>query len=95
MEELLIKFKNSHFFTRIAESDEALWSRRKTHETYGGKFIPIESCNDSLAVDRGSLDASTSGGIAKNDVKCSQLANGDIVVCFINNIHWGSLDYAF
>ncbi|KAK9050981.1 hypothetical protein SSX86_027606 [Deinandra increscens subsp. villosa] len=78
-EELLNIFKNSHFFTRIAESNEALWSRRKTHETNGGKFIPIESCNDVVAVDRGTLDASTSGGIAKNDVKCSQLANGDIV----------------
>ncbi|KAI3524516.1 hypothetical protein L1887_03174 [Cichorium endivia] len=28
---------------------------------------------------RESLDASTSGGVAKNDVKCSLLANGDIV----------------
>ncbi|KAI3744540.1 hypothetical protein L1987_57623 [Smallanthus sonchifolius] len=85
-EELLKRFKNSHFFTRIAESDEALWSRRKTHETNGGKFIPIESCNDDVAVDRGILDASTSGGIAKNDVKCSQLANGDIVVLLKVNI---------
>ncbi|KAI7748379.1 hypothetical protein M8C21_034017 [Ambrosia artemisiifolia] len=78
-EELLKRFKNSHFFTRIAESDEALWSRRKTRETDEGKFIPVESCNDYVALERGSLDASTSGGIAKNDVKCSRLANGDIV----------------
>ena len=40
-----------------------------------------------MLVDRGSLDASTSGGLAKNDVKCMMLANGDIVVCFIKDIH--------
>ncbi|KAL8227533.1 hypothetical protein R6Q57_015117 [Mikania cordata] len=84
--ELLKGFKNSHFFTRIAESDEALWSRRKTHENNGGKFIPLESCNDDVAVDRGILDASTSAGISKNDVTCSQLANGDIVVLLKVNI---------
>ncbi|KAJ0676456.1 hypothetical protein HanPSC8_Chr12g0540961 [Helianthus annuus] len=85
-EELVKRFKNSHFFTRIAESDETLWSRRKIHETNGGKFIPVEYCNDYEAVERGILDASTSGGIAKNDVKCSQLANGDIVVVLQVNI---------
>ncbi|XP_024987800.1 uncharacterized protein LOC112522732 [Cynara cardunculus var. scolymus] len=91
-EALLKRFRNSHFFARIAEADEALWSRRKTQETFpgststiGGKFLPVESSNDvnkepPLNVDRGSLDASTSGGVAKNDVKCSLLANGDIVV---------------
>ncbi|XP_076894248.1 uncharacterized protein LOC143546464 [Bidens hawaiensis] len=84
--ELLKRFKSSHFFTRIAESDEALWSRRKTNETNEGKFIQVESCNDYAEVERGSLDASTSGGIAKNDVKCSQLANGDIVVLLQVNI---------
>ncbi|XP_076889782.1 uncharacterized protein LOC143540672 [Bidens hawaiensis] len=85
-EALLKRFKSSHFFTRISESDEALWSRRKTNETEGGKFIQVESCNDYVEVERGSLDASTSGGIAKNDVTCSQLANGDIVVLLRVNI---------
>ncbi|XP_076922473.1 uncharacterized protein LOC143584271 [Bidens hawaiensis] len=84
--EELKRFKSSHFFTRIAESDEALWSRRKTNETNEGKFIQVESCNDYAEVERGSHDASTSGGIAKNDVKCSQLANGDIVVLLQVNI---------
>ncbi|KAJ9563757.1 hypothetical protein OSB04_008917 [Centaurea solstitialis] len=91
-EALLKRFRNSHFFARIAEADEALWSRRKTPEpfpgskaTLRGKFIPVESNKDvnkkpPLNVDRGSLDASTSGGVAKNEVKCSLLANGDIVV---------------
>ena len=86
---MLIRFKKSHFFARIAEADEALGSRRKPEKAFqgstsaiGGKFISIESSKDAMLVDRGSLDASTSGGLAKNDVKCKMLANGDIVVCF-------------
>lgn len=97
-EELLKRFKNSHFFARISEADEALWSRRKSQEAFqgskaaiGGKFIPIESCKDDVSVDRGSLEASTSGGVAKNDVKCSLLANGDIVVLLQVNIGVDSL----
>nr|XP_043625040.1 uncharacterized protein LOC122596517 [Erigeron canadensis] len=85
-DELLIRFKKSHFFARISEADEALWSRRKTDETFGGKFIPVESCKDDVPADRGTLDASTSGGVAKNDVKCCLLANGDIVVLLHVNI---------
>ncbi|KAI3720257.1 hypothetical protein L6452_21170 [Arctium lappa] len=97
-EALLKRFRNSHFFARIAEADEALWSRRKTQETFpgstatsGGKFLQVESSKDvnkepPFNVDRGSLDASTSGGVAKNDVKCSLLANGDIVVLLQVNI---------
>lgn len=93
--ELLMRFKNSHFFARIAEVDEALWTRKKTQESFqdSGKFIPIESSKDDVAVDRGSLDASSSGGVAKNDVKCSLLANGDIVVCFIKDIFYCDFYY--
>lgn len=102
-QELLKRFRNSHFFARIAESDEALWSKRKTNEvfqgstaTIGGNFLQMESSKDvnnnnnnnkkrnnksplNIPLDRESLDASTSGGVAKNEVKCSLLANGDIV----------------
>ncbi|KAA8529469.1 hypothetical protein F0562_033732 [Nyssa sinensis] len=44
-ETLLQRFRNSHFFVRIAESDEPLWSKRSAHEASlesseigGGKF---------------------------------------------------------
>lgn len=94
---MLKRFRNSHFFARIAESDEVLWSKRKTDSTaaIGGHFLQMESSKDvnknpsssiNTSLERESLDTSTSGGVAKNDVKCSLLPNGDIVVCFINNI---------
>ncbi|CAI9278388.1 unnamed protein product [Lactuca saligna] len=94
-QELLKRFRNSHFFARIAESDEVLWSKRKTNSTVqgstaaiGGHFLQMESSKDvnknpsssiNTSLDRESLDTSTSGGVAKNDVKCSLLPNGDIV----------------
>nr|XP_043636409.1 uncharacterized protein LOC122607494 [Erigeron canadensis] len=94
-EVLLQKFRNSHFFARIAEADEPLWSKRKPHETFrestemiGGKFSAYDD-NKTLSnasVDRESLDASTSGGVARNGFKCVSLANGDIVVLLQLNI---------
>ncbi|KAL7603190.1 hypothetical protein Lser_V15G14809 [Lactuca serriola] len=96
-QELLKRFRNSHFFARIAESDEVLWSKRKTDSTaaIGGHFLQMESSKDvnknpsssiNTSLDRESLDTSTSGGVAKNDVKCSLLPNGDIVVLLQVNI---------
>ncbi|GKD98081.1 hypothetical protein Tco_1399395, partial [Tanacetum coccineum] len=92
-EMLLERFRNSHFFARIAEADEPLWSKRKTQETFrestemiGGKFTSydVESRNKNVLVNAsddkgGSADASTSGGVARNGFKCGSLANGDIV----------------
>lgn len=101
-EMLLQRFRNSHFFARTAEADESLWSKRKTHKTFrestemiGGKFTSydVESIKGAdknplqkASVDRGNLDASTSGGVARNGFKCRSLANGDIVVLLQVNI---------
>ncbi|KAI3696551.1 hypothetical protein L1987_79570 [Smallanthus sonchifolius] len=91
-EMLLQRFRNSHFFARIAEADEPLWSKRKTQETFrestemiGGKLSAYDD-EKILPVDRGNPDASTSGGVARNGFKCSSLANGDIVVLLQVNI---------
>ncbi|KAI3516388.1 hypothetical protein L1887_15303 [Cichorium endivia] len=99
-EMLLQRFRNSHFFARTAESDEPLWSKRKGQETFrestemiGGKFSAYDSNKGvekkallNTSVDKGNLDGSTSGGVARNGFKCSSLANGDIVVLLQVNI---------
>lgn len=86
-ETLLERFKNSHFFVRIAESDDPLWSKRRapkaspeSSESVGKTAKKKRPLN--AAIDRGSFDASASGGMARNAVKCCSLSNGDIVVCF-------------
>ncbi|XP_076914805.1 uncharacterized protein LOC143573926 [Bidens hawaiensis] len=88
-EMLLQRFRNSHFFARVAEADEPLWSKRKTQETFrestemvGGKL----SDKKILPVDGENPDASTSGGVARNGFKCCSLVNGDIVVLLQVNI---------
>lgn len=101
-ETLLQRFRNSHFFARIAESDEPLWSKRRTHDVYpessgmvGEKFIAdgVETKKSSkskpplnAAVDRGSFNATASGGVARNAVKCCSLSNGDMVVLLQVNV---------
>ncbi|KAL8204295.1 hypothetical protein R6Q57_009918 [Mikania cordata] len=91
-EMLLQKFRNSHFFARIAEADEPLWSKRKTLETFrestemlGGKLSKYDD-KKVLSIDRENPDVSTSGGVARHGFKCSSLANGDIVVLLQVNI---------
>ncbi|KAJ0725682.1 hypothetical protein HanPI659440_Chr12g0461641 [Helianthus annuus] len=91
-EMLLQRFRNSHFFARIAEADEPLWSKRKAHETFrestemiGGKLGEYDD-KKILPLDRENSDASTSGGVARNGFKCSALPNGDIVVLLQVNI---------
>ena len=48
------------------------------------KYERIAESGTSInaVVDGGRFDARVSGGLARNSVKCSSLANGDIVVCF-------------
>lgn len=91
---LLQNVKNSHFFVRIAESGESLWSKKRDHQM---SLESSESEQKSLAseakkfsknassiaavIDRGDFDANVSGGLARNTVKCCSLSNGDIVVC--------------
>lgn len=91
---LLQKFENSHFFVRICESDEPLWSKRgsseksTSSETNGQNISTIEvkettknESSISAVIDRANFDATVSGGVARNSLKCCALPNGDIVVC--------------
>jgi hypothetical protein len=93
---LLEKFKSSHFFVRICESDEPLWSKHgsseksNSSETNGQKISRIEvketakhEASISAVIDRANFDATISGGVARNSVKCFALPNGDIVVRII------------
>ncbi|KAI3467400.1 hypothetical protein Pfo_024063 [Paulownia fortunei] len=101
-EQLLQRFKNSHFFARIAESNEALWSKRRAQEarletsaTFEEQLTGDSSETatttkkknpTSAAIDRGNFDARTSGGLARGAVKCCSLSNGDIVVLLQVNV---------
>ncbi|XP_021908464.1 uncharacterized protein LOC110822625 isoform X1 [Carica papaya] len=104
-ERLLKKFKNSHFFVRIAESDEQLWSKKSASKTAPDsgelddqKSKSNESKNSSkdrsrlnAVIDRGNFDANISGGVARNTVKCYALCNGDIAVLIQVNVSVDSL----
>ncbi|KAI4314213.1 hypothetical protein L6164_027147 [Bauhinia variegata] len=97
---LLDKFENSHFFVRIAESDEPLWSKRGASEkvsnfseingqkisTIGTKETAKDTPAVSAVIDRGNFDATISGGVARNSMKCCALPNGDIVVLLQVNV---------
>ncbi|XP_020216149.1 uncharacterized protein LOC109799908 isoform X3 [Cajanus cajan] len=95
---LLQKFENSHFFVRISESNDPLWSKRSSSEVVSnssdannGKASTIKSEETSLSsisavIDRGSFDSNVSGGVARNSVKCCALPNGDIVVLLQVNV---------
>lgn len=97
-EMLLQRFEKSHFFVRIAESDESLWSKktatRKPSESSEAdgtnstvnetqKTAKDASCINAV-VDKGNFDPRLSGGAARNTLKCCSLCNGDIVVCVIS-----------
>ncbi|XP_031122578.1 uncharacterized protein LOC116025486 [Ipomoea triloba] len=98
-ESLLLRMKTSHFFARIAEPDEVLWTRRKATED-SSKMIGENVAADDLetqkttkkklslsaAIDRGNFDAITSGGVARNAMKSCALPNGDIVVLLQVNV---------
>ncbi|CAN4124388.1 unnamed protein product [Withania somnifera] len=87
-ESLVQRFNSSHFFVRIAESDEPLWSKRKAMEEVSDMITADGSETEktlkkklslSASTDKGNFDARTSGGVARNAVKCCALPNGDIV----------------
>ncbi|XP_006827133.2 uncharacterized protein LOC18422398 [Amborella trichopoda] len=99
---LLERFRNSHFFVRVAGSDEPLWCKKNISESFSvgsdrvGEKI---SGNDSgpkknqkrgnllsAVIERGDFDRNASGGVARNTVKCCSLPNGDIVVLLQVNI---------
>ncbi|KAI9126179.1 hypothetical protein K1719_002600 [Acacia pycnantha] len=89
-ESLLQKFENSHFFVRIAESHEPLWSKRKLSEQVSN-LAETTTRNTSIIgistiIDRGKFDATISSGMARNSAKCFALPNGDIVVLLQVNV---------
>ncbi|KAK8550077.1 hypothetical protein V6N13_055632 [Hibiscus sabdariffa] len=90
----LKRFKNSHFFVRIAESGEPLWSKKgasggtsESSEMDTQQSIANETKNtaenistQSAVIDRGNFNASVSGGVARDAISCCSLSNGDLVV---------------
>ncbi|XP_044489701.1 uncharacterized protein LOC123214059 [Mangifera indica] len=99
-ETLLQKFKDSHFFVRIAESGESLWSKKSSPEisseffetdsqksgASGTKKATKSASRATAVIDRGNFDANVSGGVARNSVKCCSLSNGDLVVLLQVNV---------
>ncbi|KAK8657596.1 hypothetical protein V6N13_035827 [Hibiscus sabdariffa] len=81
-ETLLKMFNNSHFFVRIAEWDEPLWSRKSASQTasdssemdikwsIGNETKNIAKSISSLTavIDSGNFDANASGGVARGDL---------------------------
>ncbi|KNA22632.1 hypothetical protein SOVF_032600 [Spinacia oleracea] len=97
---LLQRFKDSHFFVRISEAGELLWSDRSTSEAPETEDDADSMENNKAAgsrtsisavIDSGRFDARASGGVARNSVKCYSLANGDIVVLLQVNVGVDSL----
>ncbi|CAH9129060.1 unnamed protein product [Cuscuta epithymum] len=97
-ESLLRRFKNSHFFVRIAGSEESLWTKRKLMEDSSGfdeMFMGIgldarhttkKKPPSMAAIDRGNFDSITSGGVGRNAAKCCALPNGNIGVLLQINV---------
>ncbi|GAB2285410.1 hypothetical protein Dimus_019863 [Dionaea muscipula] len=96
---LIQKFEDSHFFVRIADFGEPLWSKRggaDLPETANIASTKEDSVEDGKAatsstpinavIEKGSFDARVSGGVARNSVKCHSLSNGDIVVLLEVNV---------
>ncbi|CAK8536819.1 unnamed protein product [Lathyrus sativus] len=95
---LLQKFENSHFFVRISEANEPLWSKRSSVESFSSSFEAnsqkgptIKTKENTLpsigtVIDKGNFDATVCGGTARNSVKCFALPNGDIVVLLHANV---------
>ncbi|KAL6659303.1 hypothetical protein ACP70R_003343 [Stipagrostis hirtigluma subsp. patula] len=94
IEHMLRRFRESNFFVRIAESDEPLWSKKKA---VASKMIEernnVSRSNIYNTIsDKGIFDGSTSGGVARDTVKCYALQNGDIVVVLQVNVGVNKLE---
>ncbi|KAF7041344.1 hypothetical protein CFC21_051157 [Triticum aestivum] len=96
IETVLQKFKRSNFFVRIAESDEPLWSKKRVAATktadeqlysdsQGNNTVSRSTAYNTIS-DKGVFDGSTSGGVARDTVRCYALQNGDIVVVLQVNV---------
>ncbi|XP_068643350.1 uncharacterized protein [Aristolochia californica] len=99
---LLARFRNSHFFVRIAEADDEPVSKRNLAESssslseigkekfktsnVGNRRFSHRDSRFNTVIDRGSFDASAAGGMARNTISCCALPNGDIVVLLQVNV---------
>lgn len=79
-EDLLSRFQKSHFFVRIAESGEPLWSKKSSMAADTEEGDEKRPCVSAF-VDSGEFDPDVAGGVARSRAKCCALPNGDIVVC--------------
>ncbi|GJM95646.1 hypothetical protein PR202_ga12412 [Eleusine coracana subsp. coracana] len=96
IELILQRFRESNFFVRIAESDEPLWSKKRVSTSNiadGQNYSDSQEHNRAsrntaynTVSDKGIFDGSTSGGVARDTVKCYPLQNGDIVVVLQVNV---------
>lgn len=82
-ETLLQRFENSHFFVRIAESSDPLWSKKKSDKQSDCEIVGQNIVKSSInaVIDQGDFDSSVSGGVARGSFKCCSLSDGSIVVC--------------
>ncbi|XP_031476049.1 uncharacterized protein LOC116247835 isoform X1 [Nymphaea colorata] len=100
-EAMLNRFKNSHFFVRVASSDEPLWCKKSEVEFSASSEVTGENNNmtgtackkasgrvdfPSAVIERGSFNSHASGGVARNIERCCSLSNGDIVVLLQVNV---------
>ncbi|KAG2629416.1 hypothetical protein PVAP13_3KG430500 [Panicum virgatum] len=100
IELMLRRFSESNFFVRIAESDEPLWSKKRATTTKmsdgrsdgQGNSKASRSNIYNTVSDKGIFDGSTSGGVARDTVKCYSLQNGDIVVVLQVNVGVNKLE---
>ncbi|VVA27727.1 PREDICTED: ZEAMMB73_Zm00001d001834 [Prunus dulcis] len=97
---LLQRFERSHFFVRIAESSETLWSKKSApkkssvslgmdgqeSKENGTQKNAVNVSRLNAIIDKGNFDPKVSGGVARNNVKCCSLSNGDIVVLLQVNV---------
>ncbi|KAG0520864.1 hypothetical protein BDA96_08G110900 [Sorghum bicolor] len=100
IEHVLRRFRGSNFFVRIAESDEPLWSKKRVTSTtmadersdnQGNSKSSRSNVYNTIS-DKGIFDGSTSGGVARDVVKCYSLQNGDIVVVLQVNVGVNKLE---
>lgn len=83
-ETLLQRFENSHFFVRIAESSDPLWSKKRSPEKPSDcEMVGQNTVKSSInaVIDQGNFDSNVSGGVARGTFKCCSLSDGSIVVC--------------
>ncbi|XP_062203865.1 uncharacterized protein LOC133906098 isoform X2 [Phragmites australis] len=102
IEHMLQRFRESNFFVRIAESDEPLWSKKRVTATKmsDGRYYSDSQGNSKASrsnvyntiSDKGIFDGSTSGGVARDTVRCYSLQNGDIVVVLQVNVGVNKLE---